>query len=1045
MADWERYRAAVVEGDLKARNLDRLHAMERWLSLPFEECTAAAQAAFQNQSEDALRPWYGLSRVLFTKLRREGGFEGSSGAERQQAMFAACQNGTATAEEFQRVLGLCNAGQIGNVLLGLYADIDQLSAGTLAGNALTEKIGPIATRLMTVHTTPGLVSAGTVEELEAILREFERLYGEAAPDNTARPNALYFCGATAEVLGDASANLGDSAAALDWYAKSGAYFDDGDDAAHAGQSRKKAAALELRVTGDIDRAMQRILKPLYDPLDGPEPLARAMAYADLALILRDAGDGFGAGEAAERAAAAFKGLGFPDPEKESAAVDAWVARSCELASGKSIYLLLTSVCNAYVSVFAGRAAGDPADAQHSEDMVKEMGAVASRIHAETEAADSALAQAMQAYFPQMPAPKPAAPDGAFEQMERDRNRVDDELLELRQLANQLRSQGQPVQPVFDGLDALEPLVAALRMPLYEAKWQLAYSYARMAAGETPRALEAATRARAVLLGGRPAKLSSFAQTYERTVYLDALLQEMRALMTMGEWKRGLEACLETIADFEESRYRVNSPLRQSAHLESAVEFYTAAAFAAFKLKDWDTWLQVTELVKARSAIRSRLSADAPDAETETLMAQFRQITAQLQDAAHPPDGETRKDMQARRRDVWDLLAIARARAGGAAEPPLLTVAAVQRTLAPDEAALGYFFLGPTVLLIAQMDRERFEVERIVFESAEEMAPVNELVEAIQGLAGGGALDLDAGIRAAGEVLLPAKVREFIRGKARVIVSPHHGLHLFPFHAASWDGKFLIERCAVRTVPNFSSLLLEWRGQRGAGVFALAVDRFHVPGESWPELENAEEEARTVAAVYAGLQLKADTVTGDAATVAEFRERAAGGGLRAYSALHLATHGTSVFAGDARNEPMESRLVLDDGWIDGLELATFRLAADVAVMGACNSGQRAVGGRGMSTLPGDDIFGLQSALFQAGVHTVLGGLWSLDTHAACEITPEFHRNYAKGDAAELALQKAMLRWLGGHGGAGTFFWAPFFLSSLGMPGAPQTVEEDICQT
>ena len=1031
MADWERYRAAVVQGDLKAQNLDRLHAMERWLSLPFEQCAAAAQAAFQNQSEEALRHWYGLSRVLFMKLLREAGFEGSDGAQRQQALFAACQNGTATPEEFERALNLCNAGQISNVLIALYPDIAQLSPGTLAGNALTEKIGPVAARLMTLHTTPGL-------------REFEQLYRQAAPDNTARPHALYFCGAAAEALGDASANLGDSAAALDWYAKSGAYFDQGGDAEHAGQSGKTAAALELRVTGDIDRATERILGPLYDPLHPPEPLALAMAYADLALVMRDAGDGFGAGETAERAVREFEKLGFPDPEKDSAAVDAWVARSCELASGKSIYLLLTSVCNAYVSVFAGRAARDPAGAQRSEDMVKDMGAVAARIHAETEAADSALAQAMQAYFPQMPAPQPAAPDAAFEQIERDRNRVDDELFALRQLANQLRSQAQPVQPVFDRLDALEPLVTALRMPLYEAKWHLAYSYARMAAGETPQALESATRARTILLDGRPPRLSSFAQTYERTVYLDALLQEMRALMTMGEWKRGLDACLDAIADFERSRYRVNSPLRQSAHLESAVEFYTAAAFAAFKLRDWDTWLQVTELVKARSAIRSRLSADAPEAGTESLTTEFRRITAQLQDAAHPPDEETRKDLQARRRDIWDLLAIARARAAGAAEPPLLTVAAVQRALAPDEAALGYFFLGPTVLLIAQMDRQRFDVERIVFQSEDDVAPVNELVSAIQGLAAGGSLDLDEGIRAAGEILLPASVRDFIRGKARLIVSPHHGLHLFPFHAASWDGKFLGERCAVRYVPNFSSLLIEWRGQRAAGVFALAVDRFHVAGEHWPELQNAEEEARAVARIYAGLRLKAEAVTGDAATVAAFRQRAAAGGLRAYSALHLATHGTSVFADDARNEPMESRLVLEDGWIDGLELATFRLPADVAVLGACNSGQRAVAGRGMRSLPGDDIFGLQSAFFQAGVHTVLGGLWSLETHAACEITPEFHRNYAQGDAAELALQKAMLQWLSTHGGAETFRWAPFFLSSLGMPGAPQTVDEDLCQ-
>jgi hypothetical protein len=975
---------------------------------------------------------------------KEAGFEGPEAAQQLPALYAAYQSGTATPEEFHRAEWLYNIGQISAVLTGLYPDIAQLPPGTLAGNALVEKIGPISARLMSVPTTPGLVNAAAVEDLKTILGEFEQLCQEAAPDNTARPNALYFCGATAEALGDASANLDDSTGALEWYAKSGEFFDEGNDGEHAGESRQKAAALELLVTGDIDRATQRILGSLFDPDHPPEPLPMAMAYADLSQVMGDAGDGFGAGEAAGRAATAFEKLGFLDPEKvgADAALDSWIARSCEMASGKSVYNLLMRVCHAYLSVFSGRvtqyAASDPARAQRNEELANGMDAISSRITAETEAADRGLAQAIQVYFPQMPAPKETPDGGAFKRMQQNLSQVDGALLQLRQLTNQLRSTGQPVQPVLGMLDGMEPQVKALQMPLYEAKWKLGYAYTQMAAGEAQKALEAAEEARAILLAGRPAKLSSFSQAYERTVYLDALLQKMRALMTLGQLKDGLETCLETIADFEESRYRVNSPLRQSAHLQSTVEFYTGAAFAAFKLKEWDTLLQVTELVKARSAIRSRLSAAAPELETEALMRQFHQITAALQDAGNQPDAASLEDLQAKRRDVWDLLAIARARTAGAAEPPLLSLQAVQRVLAPDEAVLGYFFLAPTVLLIMKMDRERFDVERIVFKSEDEMAPVNDLLDAIEGMASGGLLDLDAAIQAAGELLLPVGVREFIQAKARVIVSPHHGLHLFPFHAASWDGKFLIERSAVRYVPNFSSLLLEWRGPTRTGVFALAVSRFNVAGEPCPDLANAEEEARAIAGMYAGLKLKAEAVTGASATIEAFRRLASGSGLSAYSALHLATHGTSVFASDAQDEPMESKLMLQDGWLDGLELATFHLPADVAVLSACNSGQRAVGGRGMSSLPGDDIFGLQSALFQAGVHTVLGGLWTLETQAACAVTSEFHRNYAQGDAAEMALQKALLRWLGEHGGAETILWAPFFLSSLGTATVAQAV-------
>jgi len=154
-----------------------------------------------------------------------------------------------------------------------------------------------------------------------------------------------------------------------------------------------------------------------------------------------------------------------------------------------------------------------------------------------------------------------------------------------------------------------------------------------------------------------------------------------------------------------------------------------------------------------------------------------------------------------------------------------------------------------------------------------------------------------------------------RGKARVVISPHHGLHLFPFHAASWDGKFLMERCAVRLYPNFSSLLLEWRGQQGTGVFALAVSRFNVAGERFPELANTEEEARAIAGMYAELNLKAEAAT----------ERAPHRSVSGPGRRERAERLFGAAPGDTRDQrfcercagrAMESKLMLQDGWIDG---------------------------------------------------------------------------------------------------------------------------------
>jgi tetratricopeptide (TPR) repeat protein len=1042
--DWGSYRAAFLRGDLKAQNLERLQTMESWLYLPFADCLAAAQKRFAGQSEDELRPWYQLSRVLYLKLMREAGFGTPETMPQMQALFEACQSGKATPQQFHTATGLVNIDRISTVMTQLYPNIGQPTAGMLAGTVTREKIGPISARLLRLNTVPGLVNAATVKSLQAILAELEQLCQEAAPDNTGRPDVLNFCGEAALALGTAYANLGDSQGALAWYGKSAAFFDEANDAEKAGQSRQKAAALELDVTGDIDRATQKILGPLFDPAHPPEPLSLAMAYADLSGVMRDAGDVLGAGEAAGRAAADFENLGFKDPEKVGveAALDSWVAQVCKLAFGTRVFVLLMKICDAYLAVFSGReaqyAASDPERAQHNTELTSAMGAILSQIRKETAAAESGLSQAINAYFVGEPVLVEEPPeDNSFQHLQQSLAKVDDALLQLRHLTDQRQSAGQPMQPVLTMLDELGPLVQATQMPLYQAKWKLGYAYTLMAAGETQHVLEAAEKAGTVLLGGRPAKLSSFQKTFERALYLEALLQKMRALMMLGQLKAGLELCLETIADFETRRYRVNSPLRQSTLLQSIVEFYTGAAFAAFKLNERDTLLQVTELVKARSAIRSRLSAEIPEVETEALAKQFGQITAEIQVSKKRQDQAKLNDLMAQRRDIWDLMAIARARAAGAAQPGLVSIEAIQAVLGSDEAMLGYFFLGPSVLLIMKMDRERFEVERIIFKE-NEMAPVNELLDAIERLDESGPLDLDAAIAVVGGLLLPAGVRTFLEGKARVIISPHHGLHLFPFHAASWGGKFLMERCAVRYIPNFSSLLLEWHGQSRTGAFALGVSRFEVPGQAWPELKNTEEQARTVAGIYARLNLPSETLTGERATIEAFRRLASTGGLSVYSTLHLATHGTSVFASDTQDEPMESKLVLENGWIDGLELARYHLPAEVAVLSACNSGQRAVSGRGMSELPGDDIFGLQSALFQAGVHTVLGSLWPVETHAAYEITSEFHSNYAQGDPAEIALQKAALRLCAANERGGTFLWAPFFLSSLGTAKTSGTV-------
>ena len=155
-----------------------------------------------------------------------------------------------------------------------------------------------------------------------------------------------------------------------------------------------------------------------------------------------------------------------------------------------------------------------------------------------------------------------------------------------------------------------------------------------------------------------------------------------------------------------------------------------------------------------------------------------------------------------------------------------------------------------------------------------------------------------------------------------------------------------------------------------------------------------------------------------------------GDLKRFDILHFACHGLNI---DSDN-PMESKLFLWDSALDGLDIATWEIEANLVVLSACCSGQRPVAGRGMDELPGDDLFGLQAAYFAAGANQILSTLWPVDSTSARTIALAFHRRLKAGVVAEIALQQAMVEFLENARASKSlkkqrpYTWAPFFLAA-----------------
>ena len=215
------------------------------------------------------------------------------------------------------------------------------------------------------------------------------------------------------------------------------------------------------------------------------------------------------------------------------------------------------------------------------------------------------------------------------------------------------------------------------------------------------------------------------------------------------------------------------------------------------------------------------------------------------------------------------------------------------------------------------------------------------------------------------------------------------------------------------------------------MLVAGVGDFKQHGLPLPSLPAVRSEVQAVADGYRRQGIPIETLIDDELSRPELLSRSDSGNLETFSCIHLATHGASVLGKDTSDTPLESCLFVSDAALDGLEISTLRMKAHLVVLSACNSGQRAIRGRGMGELPGDEVFGLQTAFAMAGVQAVLGCLWTADDTAAKAIMVSFHRYHAESKAAEVALQMALRDYLRNADPLHCYcwFWAPFFISTF----------------
>jgi CHAT domain-containing protein len=281
------------------------------------------------------------------------------------------------------------------------------------------------------------------------------------------------------------------------------------------------------------------------------------------------------------------------------------------------------------------------------------------------------------------------------------------------------------------------------------------------------------------------------------------------------------------------------------------------------------------------------------------------------------------------------------------------------------------------------------------------------------------------------VLTPVAGRPLLDGKQRLIVSPHRLLHWYPFAALPYQGQPLVRSFALRYAPNLTSLLVPRPDPGPPQLAALAVSDFSGRPELG-ELRGVRTEAASIKAVYSAAcipsTLMADPTRGEVLAAMD------AGGLGRAWCLHLATHGHSLMDEVSRDAPLESVLELADNSVDGYEIAAADLGCEVVVLTACYAGQRAISGRGRAEQPGDELFGLSAAFFEARCRSVLAPAWPADDDAVSRIIAAFHANLAHGAPADIALAQAQRAFLDAASfkERPAYYWAPLILTAIGRP-------------
>lgn len=346
-----------------------------------------------------------------------------------------------------------------------------------------------------------------------------------------------------------------------------------------------------------------------------------------------------------------------------------------------------------------------------------------------------------------------------------------------------------------------------------------------------------------------------------------------------------------------------------------------------------------------------------------------------------------------------LLDAVRDRASDSLAEHRITLAELQKSLAPGEAVLQFHVLDQrsVVWLVTRTGLSA----AVIAQGQAALAP---LVENFRSSVIERRRDTST-LAASLYKLLLAEVD--LAPAQRLYVVPHGPLHYLPFQALHDGRSYLIERSALTVWPSAAiGAKLLARGSVPApqllGFGNPSTDK-NVP------LPGAEREVQQVAKLFNGseIYLKQD------ATKDRFKASAG-----RHNMVHIAAHAELDDV-----DPLFSRILFasnasETGLLEAREIYTLDLrGVRLITLSACESGLGRVA-------RGDEIIGFTRSLLSAGANSIVASLWPVADDSTDLLMNRLYRELASGRDLMAAMQAAQLEVQKNRRFAHPFFWAPF---------------------